>query len=109
MHRPSTHVTPPSSLPYSPPTSLPFLPPSLPSPNLCSFVTQHSPVMLQQELLSLPHLQEQHSPDGHYSRKEYGAWIVKQLVEAHAQTFVLQVGEITLLVTGGAHVERQVV
>ena len=65
--------------------------------------------MLQQKLLSLPHLQEQHGPDGHDSREEHGPRVVEQVVEAHAEALVLKVREVTLLVTGGAHVEGQVV
>ena len=64
--------------------------------------------MLKDELLSLPHLKEQHGPDGHEDSKENGPSIIKEKASSGRVALVLQVPEVTPHIADGTHVESGV-
>ena len=78
------------------------------SSHLRLLIAQHIPAMLKNKLLPLPHLKEQHSPDGHEGSKEDSPSVVKEEACPCRQTLVLQVPKVTPRITYWTHVEGEV-
>ena len=73
--------------------------------HLSVFVSKNVPTMLEDKLLSLPHLKKQHGPDGHEGGKEDCPSVVKEKAGSGCIALVLQVPEVAPHIADWTHIE----